>query len=119
MLVLVLTALYLFLSHTGIARCTSEEDVYEGYTIPKGTIVMPNIWFVVSVSAILNRPYSNLAQGDRIREAWAIRPARLRPRTLPREDRRSTHRPNDVLGLWLCASVSVRVVLRASSSSSY
>ena len=45
----------LSLSHTGIARCTSEEDVYEGYTIPKGTIVMPNIWFVMFVSAILNR----------------------------------------------------------------
>ena len=34
------------LSHAGIARCTSEDDVYEGYTIPKGTIVMPNVWFV-------------------------------------------------------------------------
>ena len=45
-LVLALTAVSLPRSHTGIARCTSEEDVYEGYTIPKGTIVMPNIWYV-------------------------------------------------------------------------
>ncbi|KAM5543795.1 hypothetical protein V8D89_002412 [Ganoderma adspersum] len=29
-----------------IARCTSEDDVYEGYTIPKGTIVMPNVWAI-------------------------------------------------------------------------
>ncbi|KAI0759411.1 cytochrome P450 [Trametes elegans] len=29
-----------------IARCTSQDDVYQGYTIPKGTIVMPNVWAV-------------------------------------------------------------------------
>ncbi|KAI0704552.1 cytochrome P450 [Earliella scabrosa] len=29
-----------------IARCTSEDDVYEGYDIPKGTIVMPNVWAI-------------------------------------------------------------------------
>nr|VWP02507.1 Arg-6 protein [Ganoderma boninense] len=29
-----------------IARCTSEDNVYEGYTIPKGTIVMPNVWAI-------------------------------------------------------------------------
>ncbi len=49
------------LSHAGIARCTSEDDVYEGYTIPKGTIVMPNIWFVVLGSLVFVLPtYSNL-----------------------------------------------------------
>ena len=31
----------------GIARCTSDDDVYEGYDIPKGTIVMPNVWSVM------------------------------------------------------------------------
>lgn len=30
-------------SHVGIARCTSGEGIYEGYTIPKGTIVMLNV----------------------------------------------------------------------------
>ncbi|EJF59311.1 cytochrome P450 [Dichomitus squalens LYAD-421 SS1] len=29
-----------------IARCTSDDDVYEGYDIPKGTIVMPNVWSI-------------------------------------------------------------------------
>ncbi|EKM50920.1 uncharacterized protein PHACADRAFT_151345 [Phanerochaete carnosa HHB-10118-sp] len=29
-----------------IARCTAKDDTYEGYTIPKGTIVMPNVWAI-------------------------------------------------------------------------
>lgn len=32
--------------HVGLARCTAQSDVYEGYTIPKGTIVIPNAWCV-------------------------------------------------------------------------
>lgn len=28
----------------GIARRTSEDTFYEGYFIPKDTIVMPNVW---------------------------------------------------------------------------
>ncbi|KAI0746370.1 cytochrome P450 [Daedaleopsis nitida] len=28
----------------GIARCTSMEDTFKGFTIPKDTIVIPNIW---------------------------------------------------------------------------
>lgn len=28
----------------GIAHATSEADVYEGYEIPKGALVLPNIW---------------------------------------------------------------------------
>ncbi|KAJ3972753.1 cytochrome P450 [Lentinula raphanica] len=34
----------------GLARRSGEDDVYEGYFIPKGTIVMPNIWAIVSES---------------------------------------------------------------------
>ncbi|KAI0635409.1 cytochrome P450 [Trametes polyzona] len=30
----------------GIARATSSEDAYRGYNIPKGTIVMPNVWAI-------------------------------------------------------------------------
>ncbi|RPD52531.1 cytochrome P450 [Lentinus tigrinus ALCF2SS1-7] len=30
----------------GLARMVSEDDVYEGYLIPKGTIVLPNCWAV-------------------------------------------------------------------------
>lgn len=32
-----------------IARRTREDDFYEGYYIPKGTIVLPNVWFYVMV----------------------------------------------------------------------
>ncbi|KAJ3515357.1 hypothetical protein NLJ89_g1809 [Agrocybe chaxingu] len=28
----------------GISHCTTDDDVYRGYYIPKGTIVVPNIW---------------------------------------------------------------------------
>ncbi|EED82976.1 predicted protein, partial [Postia placenta Mad-698-R] len=31
----------------GIPHRTAEEDVYEGYRIPAGTIVVPNIWWVM------------------------------------------------------------------------
>jgi cytochrome P450 len=30
----------------GLAHMVRDDDVYEGYRIPKGTIVLPNIWFV-------------------------------------------------------------------------
>lgn len=30
----------------GIAQMSLRDDVYEGYLIPKGTIVLPNVWFV-------------------------------------------------------------------------
>jgi cytochrome P450 len=31
--------------HVGIAHSASEDDVYEGYFIPKGTVVIGNIWY--------------------------------------------------------------------------
>lgn len=30
----------------GVARQTAEDDTYEGYFIPKGTVVLPNLWSV-------------------------------------------------------------------------
>ena len=28
-----------------VPHCTSEDDEYKGYFIPKGTTVMPNVWY--------------------------------------------------------------------------
>ncbi|KAI0743770.1 cytochrome P450 [Daedaleopsis nitida] len=30
----------------GLARCTTQDDVYEGHFIPKGTSVLTNVWYV-------------------------------------------------------------------------
>lgn len=32
----------------GLPHEVTEDDVYQGYLIPKGAIIMPNIWFVHS-----------------------------------------------------------------------
>ena len=32
----------------GVAHMVSEGDVYDGYRIPKGTTVLPNVWSVFS-----------------------------------------------------------------------
>lgn len=32
----------------GLPHASAEDDEYEGYFIPKGTIIMPNAWYVVT-----------------------------------------------------------------------
>ena len=41
-------------AQTGIARRTAEDDMYEGYFIPKSTIVLPNIWCVHCLSGSID-----------------------------------------------------------------
>jgi len=31
-------------SETGMAHCVAEDDIHNGYRIPKGTLIIPNIW---------------------------------------------------------------------------
>jgi len=33
---------------TGIPHCVSEDDIHDGYYIPKGSWIMPNIWFMLN-----------------------------------------------------------------------
>jgi len=40
----------------GIAHATSEDDIYEGYFIPKGTMVLPNIWAMVHDESMYPHP---------------------------------------------------------------
>ncbi|KAG5652176.1 hypothetical protein H0H81_006016 [Sphagnurus paluster] len=40
----------------GLAHCTSEEDEYEGYRIPKGTTVLPNVWAILHDADIYPDP---------------------------------------------------------------
>lgn len=30
----------------GVAHLTTEDDIYRGYRIPKGAMILPNIWYV-------------------------------------------------------------------------
>ena len=30
--------------YAGVPHATTEDDVYKGYFIPKGSIVVPNVW---------------------------------------------------------------------------
>jgi cytochrome P450 len=32
----------------GLPHMTTEDDIYEGYLIPKGAVIMPNIWYTSS-----------------------------------------------------------------------
>lgn len=36
-----------------IVHQSTEDDVYDGYFIPKGTMVMPNTWYVPPRPALL------------------------------------------------------------------
>ncbi|KAF8158885.1 cytochrome P450 [Mycena galopus ATCC 62051] len=40
----------------GLPHATSEDDIYEGYFIPKGTTVFANIWAIVHDESIYPRP---------------------------------------------------------------
>ncbi|KAJ6598116.1 cytochrome P450 [Mycena vulgaris] len=40
----------------GVAHATSEDDIYEGYFIPKGTMVLSNIWAMVHDEAVYPDP---------------------------------------------------------------
>ncbi|KAF7362318.1 O-methylsterigmatocystin oxidoreductase [Mycena venus] len=40
----------------GVAHATSEDDIYEGYFIPKGTMVLPNIWAMVHDESMYPNP---------------------------------------------------------------
>jgi hypothetical protein len=35
------------ISMTGFAHCVTEDDIHDGYYIPKGSLVMPNVWQVL------------------------------------------------------------------------
>ena len=36
-----------------IPHRASEDDVYEGYTIPGGSFIMPNLWYASSCSSFI------------------------------------------------------------------
>lgn len=38
----------------GLPHLVTEDDVYEGYLIPKDAIVIPNIWFVTTLLLLYN-----------------------------------------------------------------
>ncbi|GJE90538.1 cytochrome P450 [Phanerochaete sordida] len=41
-----------------IARCAAREDSYRGYDIPKGTIVVPNVWAIAMDETVYHDPLS-------------------------------------------------------------
>ncbi|KAG2069748.1 cytochrome P450 [Suillus decipiens] len=43
---------------TGFAHCVAEDDIHDGYYIPKGSLVIPNIWFMLNDP----RTYANPSQ---------------------------------------------------------
>jgi len=40
----------------GLSHMTTEDDTYEGYFIPKGALLIPNIWYVFTS---INRSHAN------------------------------------------------------------
>ncbi|KAJ3540051.1 hypothetical protein NMY22_g4463 [Coprinellus aureogranulatus] len=40
----------------GVPHATTEDDIYDGYLIPRGTIVVPNIWHMANDPASYNNP---------------------------------------------------------------
>ncbi|KAK0434403.1 cytochrome P450 [Desarmillaria tabescens] len=42
---------------TGIAHCASEDDVQFGYFIPKGTVILANIWKMLHDPTVYNEPF--------------------------------------------------------------
>ncbi|KAG2095906.1 cytochrome P450 [Suillus discolor] len=43
---------------TGLPHCVTEDDIHDGYYIPKGSLVIPNIWFMLNDP----RAYTNPSQ---------------------------------------------------------
>ncbi|KAG1758394.1 cytochrome P450 [Suillus occidentalis] len=43
---------------TGFPHCVAEDDIHDGYYIPKGSLVLPNIWFMLNDP----RTYANPSQ---------------------------------------------------------
>ncbi|KAG1823196.1 cytochrome P450 [Suillus variegatus] len=43
---------------TGLLHCVAEDDIHDGYYIPKGSLVIPNIWFMLNDP----RAYTNPSQ---------------------------------------------------------
>ncbi|KAG2358772.1 cytochrome P450 [Suillus spraguei] len=41
-------------SPTGIPHCVTEDDIHDGYYIPKGSLVIPNIWLSLYISTYAN-----------------------------------------------------------------
>ncbi|KAI0635410.1 cytochrome P450 [Trametes polyzona] len=57
----------------GIARSTATEDSYEGYSVPKGTIVMPNVW------AIAHSPHGPYDPYEFVPERFLVEDEDARP----------------------------------------
>ncbi|KAF6752851.1 cytochrome P450 98A3 [Ephemerocybe angulata] len=41
----------------GIPHASAEDDEYDGYFIPKGTIIMPNAWAILHDPAVFDKPF--------------------------------------------------------------
>ncbi|KAG1729789.1 cytochrome P450 [Suillus lakei] len=41
---------------TGFPHCVTEDDIHDGYYIPKGSVIIPNIWFMLNNPEIYANP---------------------------------------------------------------